>query len=893
MAFFLKAIGLSDDIPGFPFTLDSNDPGRVVYTSPLMCWTVRRGTPRDDALKKISIFTCTFASSTSGNNELVKLLARNAMRRAKSLMIPGFLKCFGATEYRDAVYIATELCLSLKDVLESKELRTQLYGTAPDEYYASVAYGVSTVGEALSSLHQNRLVHGNVNCQSIFVSPSSGVWRLSGLELVSSLDEMGANEPSGVFDSARRAGVLEGYRCPPELSQGGGGGGGEGSSGGSTSNTDAFAIDAWGLACLLYETVGVTVVEAVDGKLSSLVHTLASGELRNACRQRLPKSLHSGCAGITAANPRLRKSVQAFLEHCEFVKDSTFVQFMKGLSEALLLDVTQQVRLIESLADVVDTFPLRPCLCCVLPRLGELIRAAAKPGSANGAAGVSIGPVVAPVLKMAARTSAGEDFDNHVTPVLVQMYQCPDTLMRYKLLLGAEVYGGKLSSAALNNAIWPLYVKGFQYSTPSVREYSARALVHLAPHMSQAVLGDQVPKALGLLQRDHDGALRANATIALHLVSGYITPPTQRASVVLNYCRPMLRDAFEPSRVAALRSLRGAIDYLSAKQLAEAVLPAVAPLTVDQSSEESRGAALALIKAAMGKLEENHKHLTAQQPAVPGPASASSTSAKPAPLQPAAVAAEGSNNGASMSSNVSSSLGSPWGWGIFSNSTSPSPPASTSPASVATVRHADAVSVSASPATAAVVSGELKAGPLPSSVSVPIASQPPVTTLPAPVVGGGSGWSDEDDVGASSAGGSAVKTSDGWDDDDNDDDDAGAVVKPTATVKATSLGLASGTVGARVRPAGFRATTNTTASTTITFGAAAKPFTASAAVHNSSNPSAFSASPLPASPTASTVSGGSTPMGGSGSPTGATARANPSGPMKLRKKGGLGAARLE
>lgn len=947
MAFFLKAIGLSDDIPGFPFTPAANDPGHIVYTSPLMCWTVRAGTTHEDAHKKISIFT---GSVAAGNNssELVRQLARNAMRRAKSLMIPGFLKCLGATEYRDTVYIATEQCLSLKEVLESRELRTQLYGAAAEEYHASVAYGISTVGGALCSLHQNKLIHGNVNCQAIFVIPSSGMWRLFGLELVSSPEEMGTNNPNCAFDSARRAGVLEGYRCPPELSP---------SSGAPAApppgNPDAFAIDAWGMAGLLYETVGITVDEAVDGKLNTVMHSLSNAELRNACRQTLPKSLHSGCAGITAINPRMRKSVAAFLEHCEFVKDSAFVQYMKGLSEALLLDVTQQVRLVESLTDVVDSFPLRPCLCYVLPRLGELIRAAARPGSPNGAAGVSIGPVVAPVLKIAARTSAGEDFDTHVTPVLVQMFQSPDVLMRYKLLVGAEVYGAKLSSTALNNLIWPLYAKGFQYATPSVREFSARALVHLAPHMSEAVLGEQVPKALGLLQRDQDGALRANATIALHLISAFITPPAQRASVVLNYCRPMLRDAFEPSRVAALRSLRGAVECLSAKQLAEGVLPAVSPLAVDPTSEESRAAALALMKAAMGKLEEHHKQLTAQQPAVPGSAPAASATTAAAAAKPGSPhpQADGSSHTQGTSSTHGGN-GASWGWGLF-NGSPPATPAATAP--LAGGRHTDpSASASSTPPVAGGAGGNantnnnhngnnsaagIRASPFPGSTTSAASVLPtPVVLSAAAPAAGGSGWSDDDDIdgddalrqhssegdGVSkggmrfkSAGASqrapvfglkpkttstttttttaattnafvgstaaAKASNDGWDDDE-DGEGEDVVIKPAA-MKVKPIGLSSiSTASVGRGPASAFPGSLASSST-------AKP---AAPATGSSASSAFHASPLPIPSNASTTSAGSaSPAGSSGSPTSIPGQSAPSGPMKLRKKGGLGAARLD
>ncbi|KAG5505735.1 hypothetical protein JKF63_05071 [Porcisia hertigi] len=859
MAFLLKAIGFSDSIPGFPFTPVANDPGRTVYTSPQMCWTVRSGTQSGDAQVRVSIFTCAVSSvattGTSGSRELVKRLAQNAMRRSKSLMIPGFLKCHGAVEYGDTVYIATEPCVALKDVLESPELRRRYYGQTKEEYIASVAYGLDTVCGALAALQSNRLVHGNVNCGSIFVSAASGFWRLFGLELVSSADEVEAGDPGCLFESARRARMVVGYRCPPELGSSGGGDAGGGD--------PVVAVDAWGLACLLYETMGVRAEEAINGKLNALAHSLSAAELPSMCRQSLPKSLQQCCGRLTAPNPRTRTSVASFIESCVFVKDNSFVQCMKALSELLLMDLSEQVRLVESLTEQLKVFPLRACLCFVLPRLGELVRTAAKSrGGSNVVGVVSIGPVVDPVLKIAERTAAGEDFDTYVTPVLIQLYRSTDVLLRYRLLVGAEVYGAKLSSPELNNVIWPLYVKGFSHSAPSVREYSARALVHLAPHLSENILSEQVPKALAQLQRDPDGAMRANATIALHLISGHITPPSQRAVVMLTYCRPMLRDAFEPSRVAALRSLHGVLECFSGKQIAELVLPATSPLAIDPTAAESRTAALSLLKASISRLEKDHQRLSAQQSAAAAgsPACANgSTVASPANSTAPAAAPAGA------ASVV---------WGLLGGFTTPFVSSSTGPA----VQHVDTDST-----------------PVPSRVGSPPRSLPAVSVLTTPVAaaaslaGGGSGWSDDDD----DAG--AAGEDDGWGDIDSGEGKLSASrVSPSLTKTAassSSVPTASASTGADVVPIH-------------------PPFSAGNAPAPPSSAMRFASSPLPQphttawSPTGLSSStsnsrpavaagmGKAAPLAGSHRADSANTSA-PSGPMKLRKKGGLGAARLD
>lgn len=843
MAFFLKALGLSDSIPGFPFTPAPNDPGCTVYTSPRMCWTLRPGTQSDDAQARVSIFTCSVSAAvtagSSGDRELIRQLARNTMRRAKSLMIPGFLKCHGAVEHNDTIYVATEPCVALKDVLESLELRQHYCGETEEEYAASVAYGLETVGGALAALQSNRLVHGNVHCGSIFISAVSGFWRLFGLEFISAMDEVVSGTPGCLFESARRAGMVVGYRCPPEL--------GSSSSGGDVGSGDpVVAVDAWGVGCLLYETVGVTAKEAINGRLNSVTHNLSAAELRNVCRQSLPKSLHQGCSHLTATNPLMRKSIAAFLENCEFVQKSAFVQYMKALSGLLLMDLSQQMRVVESLAEPVEKFPLRACLCFILPRLGELVRTAAKAGGSSGAMGVSIGPLADPVLKISERTAAGDDFDTYVTPVLVQLYQSADVLLRYKLLLGVETYSAKLSPAVLNNAIWPLYAKGFAYSAPSVREYSARALVHLAPHMSESILGDQVPKALAQLQRDVDGALRANATIALNLISEHITPPSQRAMVMLMYCRPMLRDAFEPSRVAALRSLHGSLECLSAKQLAESVLPAISPLTVDPTSAESRTAALSLLKASMVRLETHHTQLSAQQVTVAAGGS---------------VAANGGTDASSTSTPVPAAVPAGTasrGWSLLEGFSRASALSTAGTAA----QHVDAVSA-----------------PVSSKVFTPLHPTPAATVLPTPVVGvassmggGGSGWSDDEAVAAS-------------------EDDGGG--RPHAFREGSQFAKpAAPPLSAPTAPF-FPGTKS--APTAASY--AASPVSTAGGAHGSaSSLTGLASSPplqgdltMPSANRVSSRPGISSPVGSTDSVTASAS----SGPMKLRRKGGLGAARLD
>lgn len=614
MAFLLKVIGYSNDIPNFPFAADADDPGTTIRTSLQLCWTLKQGKSTENPKEKVSIFSVALPKTTE--NEVLAEVVQNALRRSKSLMIPGFLKCRGATEYKGTVYVATEPCIPLEAILESPSKRMQYLGDTEAETTASIAHGLLTISTAVVALQQNRMFHGNIAVSSVFVQSQTGFWQLFGLEFVSSIDDGGAGGQGGdVYATALRRNMLPAYRTPPEILSS------VVSSSATTLNANqANIVDKWGIACLLYEAMGVSQSEAADGRLRAIANSMSAVELRQQCRRTTPPPLQSFCSGLIAAGAigdnLAKKDLTTLMSRCSFIQDHPYVCATRDLAEVLLIDRSQQVQLMERLAPLVGTFPLYPCLHYMLPRFAELVRTSIRGSSSGHPApsvdgGASLGPVVGPVLHIAKRTSAGEDFDNFVTPALVQLFQSPDPLMRYRLLQQADIYGGKLSSASFNQVIWPLYAKGFTYSAPSVREYSARALVHFASCMSCPVLSEQVPRALAQLQRDTDGALRANATIALHLLSEMIEPPSLRARVMLQSCVPMLRDAFEPSRVAALRSLQATLSCMSAKQVVEALLPAIAPLAIDATSTDARSTTLALMGSALKVLESNHRQLTA------------------------------------------------------------------------------------------------------------------------------------------------------------------------------------------------------------------------------------------------------------------------------------------
>ncbi|RNF24486.1 SCY1 family protein kinase [Trypanosoma conorhini] len=569
MAFLWKAIGLSDSIPGFPYT-PSGGGGSTTAVTPTLTWTMRPGVGSEDG-RAVTIFSISLLKADSG----VKELARHAMRRAKSLLLPGLLRCYGAVEHQETVYIATEPCEPLRAVLlRSSAARIDEDGDEEEAFLEGVALGLKAVGTALTAMHRNNFVHGNVSSDSIFVV-AGDEWRLFGLELVSVF-----NEPHSIY---QRYGMLlpEGRR-PPETLQ--------------TSYEASLHIsdiDSWGLACLIYEVLG-----GAHGRTRSLLEVNWKANDMRGCRS-LPRTLQSGFIGLCAANPKMRHDVGRFLNSSEFIVGSEFVQCMQALDELSLKDTVERERFFEHLTEVVDTFPKKACRCLVLPKLKASLKFGALPA------------VVEPVLKIASQITAAEHYAAYVAPIILTLFASQDRMVRYRLLQRASEYASRLPAAMVSEQLWPYFMSGFSSPVPSIREHSVRALVAFADNLSEKIMITEVPRFISQLQQDTEGAIRTNATISLCLMAEKL-PAENRSHILVNGFGRMLKDPFVPSRLGALRSFHTCLVHLTPQHIAELMLPGVGPRAVDDV-REVRQAALDVLREAIGRLDEYSAQAPSQE----------------------------------------------------------------------------------------------------------------------------------------------------------------------------------------------------------------------------------------------------------------------------------------
>ncbi|EAN77562.1 uncharacterized protein TEOVI_000130100 [Trypanosoma equiperdum] len=568
MAFLLRAIGFTESIPGFPYTPCSGSSTTTADT-PTITWTMRQG-ECDESKRSVTIFSVNLADMEPRKRELV----RHAMKRAKSLLLPGILRCYGAAEHRDTVYLATEPCEPLSK-MKCGQMGSPLATSGDDDdegeaFNDIVALGLKAVGSAVSALHKNKLIHGNVGRDSVFVI-STGEWRLFGLELVSGFDDVGSSYLS-------YCSLLPAYRRPPETQHT------NYESGGKT-----CAIDSWGLACLIYEVLGVN--DQTSGKLSQ---SCSTEDLRS-CRT-LPRTLQSGFSGLCAVNPKMRHDVDRFLRTSDFIISSDYVQSMQMLDDYSLKDAAERERFMEHLANVVHTFPRDACKHLVLQKLRASFTFGILPG------------VVDTVVKIAARMPSPEEYATHVSPVIVALFRSKERMVRLRILQHAAELLPQMPPAVVDGEVWSEYASGFESPIAAIREHSARALVPIAPLLTEKRIVNDVPKYIAQLQQDSEGPIRTNATIALCLIADTI-PAEYRSKLFAQRFGRMLKDPFAPSRTAALRSFHTTLKHFTAQDIAELVIPGVSPLSMDKVAEV-RAVALDVIHAAVSRLDANHREIS-------------------------------------------------------------------------------------------------------------------------------------------------------------------------------------------------------------------------------------------------------------------------------------------
>ncbi|KAJ4720242.1 Protein kinase family protein with ARM repeat domain [Melia azedarach] len=534
---FLKGVvgGSGAGVKDLPYNI--GDP----YPSAWGSWTHYQGTSKDDGAP-VSVFSISGTNSQDGH----LAAARNGVKRLRTVRHPNILSFLHSTEVESSdgsstkitIYIVTEPVMPLSEKI--KELG--LEGSQRDEYYA---WGLHQIAKAVSFLNNDcKLVHGNVCLASVVVTQTLD-WKLHAFDVLSEFD--GTNEAAN-GSMLQYAWLIGAQYKPMELVK---------SDWTAIRKSPPWAIDSWGLGCLIYE-------------IFSGMRLGKTEELRNTAS--IPKSLLPDYQRLLSSMPSRRLNSSKLIENSEYFQNKLVdtIHFMEILN---LKDSVEKDTFFRKLPNLAEQLPRQ----IVLKKLLPLLASALEFGSAAA-------PALTAMLKMGSWLSA-EEFSVKVLPTLVKLYASNDRAIRVALLQHIDQYGESLSAQVADEQVYPHVATGFSDTSAFLRELTLKSMLVLAPKLSQRTISGSLLKYLSKLQVDEEPAIRTNTTILLGNIASYLNDGTRKRVLINAFTVRALRDTFSPARGAGVMALCATSSSYDINEVATRILPSVVVLTIDPDSD--------------------------------------------------------------------------------------------------------------------------------------------------------------------------------------------------------------------------------------------------------------------------------------------------------------------
>ncbi|KAF2809663.1 ARM repeat-containing protein [Mytilinidion resinicola] len=518
---FLKSAVASAISKGPPFPYSFSD--RVDVDQSI--WTLHNGTKREDS-SKCSIFSF---DVTANKSRLP--LARNALRKLRTLRHPGVVKVLDTVETETYIYIATERLTPLSWHTRRKALAEE-----------TMKWGLHNVAKTVKFINTDATsVHGCIRTSSIFMS-ESGEWKLTGFDVLSSMKDDDAiiyTYGSLLPDSGRYA--------SPEVSKSGWE---------AIRQNPVHAVDAYDFGILIFEVfTGTSIGNEQVGQTKTV-----------------PPSMHQSYKRLLNANPKARLSVGQFLDqgrrHGGFFQ-TPLIQITEDIDNLGLKADAERDELLSQLDDVADDFPEDFFKMKVLP---ELLKSVEFGGG---------GPkVFGAIMKISSKLS-DEEYDTQITPVIVRLFSSPDRAIRVCLLDNLPLMIEHLSQKIVNDKIFPQMVTGFTDVAPLVREQTVKAVLTIVPKLSDRIINGELLRYLAKTANDEQAGIRTNTTICLGKIARNLGNHTRTKVLAAAFARS-LRDPFVHARNAALMALAATCDLFSEEDCATKLLPGICPSLVDK-----------------------------------------------------------------------------------------------------------------------------------------------------------------------------------------------------------------------------------------------------------------------------------------------------------------------
>ncbi|WCJ20096.1 N-terminal kinase-like protein [Euphorbia peplus] len=556
---FLKGVvgGSGTGVKDLPYNI-VGDP----YPSAWGSWSHHRGTSKDDG-SPVSIF------SLSGTNAQDAHLsaARNGVKRLRTVRHPNILSFLHSTEVETfdgssskiTIYMVTEPVMPLSDKINELGLQ----GTQRDEYFA---WGLNQIAKAVSFLNNDcKLVHGNVCLASVVVTPTLD-WKLHAFDVLSEFDGSNENATGPMLQYEWLIGTQ--YK-PMEMVK---------SDWIAIRKSPPWAIDSWGLGCLIYE-------------IFSGIKLAKTEELRNT--GSIPKSLLQDYQRLLSSMPSRRMNTAKLIENGEYFQNKLVdtIHFMEILT---LKDSVEKDTFFRKLPNLAEQLPRQ----IVLKKLLPLLASALEFGSAAA-------PALSALLKLGSWLPA-EEFTIKVLPTVVKLFASNDRAIRISLLQHIDQFGESLSSQIVDEQVYPHVATGFSDASAFLRELTLKSMLTLAPKLSHRTISSSLLKHLSKLQVDEEPAIRTNTTILLGNIASHLNDGTRKRVLINAFTVRALRDTFSPARGAGIMALCATSSYYDINEVATRILPSIVVLTVDTDSDV-RSKAFQAVEQFLQIVKQSHE----------------------------------------------------------------------------------------------------------------------------------------------------------------------------------------------------------------------------------------------------------------------------------------------
>ncbi|KAL7937027.1 armadillo-type protein [Trichoderma chlorosporum] len=518
---FLKSAVASAMSQGPPFPYNFGDKVDVDES----IWTLYNGTRREDGSN------CSIFSFDSAAKKSQLPLAKNALRKLRTLRHPGVIKVLDTVETDTYIYIATERVTPLRWHVRRKSLSPE-----------TIKWGLYTVAQTLKFINDDATSkHGSLRVGSIYTT-ESGEWKLGGFEVLSNV-----KESETTLDSFGSLVPDSGRYAPPEVAQGGWA---------ATKAHPTYAVDSFNFGTLIFEVF--------NGEFHGPDQ---AGQTKN-----IPPSMQTSYKRLCNANPKARISAGNFLDlgrRSGSFFDTPLIHLTDGIENLGVKNPDEREEFLNDLEKVTDDFPEEFFKSKVLP---ELVKSVEFGGGGPKALTV--------VLKIAAKLPS-DDFETKITPFIVRAFANPDRGIRVCLLDNLPLIIDQLSQRIVNDKIFPQLVTGFTDATPVVREQTLKSVLVVIGKLSDRTINGDLLKQLAKTANDEQPGIRTNTTICLGKIAKNLGTSSRSKVLIAAFTRS-LRDPFLHARNAALMALAATAEYFSEEDSAHRVLPVVCPALIDK-----------------------------------------------------------------------------------------------------------------------------------------------------------------------------------------------------------------------------------------------------------------------------------------------------------------------